>query len=237
MTRLPRPTATDAANARVGARNVQSSMTDSASRVPPVLPTPGLPKAGGALRGLGEKFTTNPSNGTGSLSVPISISPGRPGLELSLGLTYDSGAGNGPFGLGWMLSIPSISRKTDRGVPGYDEDGTSDTYVLSGSEDLVRVPYWVKTGLVFTTQLGTAIDPRNVNRWLAELCERAGVRSIRPHDLRHTCASLLLAQGVPARVVMDILGHSQIAVTMDIYSHVLPVMQDNAAEKIDDVLF
>jgi integrase len=53
---------------------------------------------------------------------------------------------------------------------------------------------------VFTTQLGTAIDPPNVNRWLADLCDRAGVRSIRPYDLRHTCASLLLAQGVPARV-------------------------------------
>jgi integrase len=62
------------------------------------------------------------------------------------------------------------------------------------------------------------------------------VRSIRPHDLRHTCASLLLAQGVPARVVMDILGHSQITVTLDIYSHVLPVMQDDAATRMDGVL-
>lgn len=96
--------------------------------------------------------------------------------------------------------------------------------------------YWADSGLVFTTQLGTAIDPRHVNRWLAELCDRAGVRSIRPHDLRHTCASLLLAQGVPARVVMDILGHSQIAVTMDIYSHVLPAMQDDAAERMDSAL-
>jgi integrase len=96
--------------------------------------------------------------------------------------------------------------------------------------------YWVSTDLVFTTQLGTAIDPRNVNRWLNELCARAGVRRIRPHDLRHTCASLLLAQGVPARVVMDILGHSQIAVTLDIYTHVLPAMQDDAAERLDSAL-
>ena len=62
------------------------------------------------------------------------------------------------------------------------------------------------------------------------------LRRIRPHDLRHTCASLLLAQGVPARVVMDILGHSQIAVTMDIYSHVLPAMQDDAAERMQRAL-
>jgi integrase len=104
------------------------------------------------------------------------------------------------------------------------------------AEERAAARHWTDTGLVFTTQLGTAIDPRNVNRWLAELCERAGVRAIRPHDLRHTCASLLLAQGVPARVVMDILGHSQIAVTMDIYSHVLPAMQDDAAERMDGAL-
>jgi integrase len=104
------------------------------------------------------------------------------------------------------------------------------------AEERAAAHYWVDTGLVFTTKIGTAIDPRNVNRWLAELCSRAGVRSIRPHDLRHTCASLLLAQGVPARVVMEILGHSQIAVTMDIYSHVLPAMQDDAAERMDGAL-
>ncbi|HET6919688.1 MAG TPA: site-specific integrase [Jiangellaceae bacterium] len=104
------------------------------------------------------------------------------------------------------------------------------------AEERAAARYWTDTGLVFTTRLGTAIDPRNVNRWLAELCKRAGVRSIRPHDLRHTCASLLLAQGVPARVVMDILGHSQIAVTMDIYSHVLPTMQDDAAEWMERAL-
>ena len=110
------------------------------------------------------------------------------------------------------------------------------THADRQAEERAAARYWVDTGLVFTTQLGTAIDPRNVNRWLAELCDRAGVRSIRPHDLRHTCASLLLAQGVPARVVMDILGHSQIAVTMDIYSHVLPAMQDDAAERMDSAL-
>lgn len=104
------------------------------------------------------------------------------------------------------------------------------------AEERAAARYWVETALVFTTQLGAAIDPRNVNRWLAELCKRAGVRSIRPHDLRHTCASLLLAQGVRARVVMDILGHSQIAVTLDIYSHVLPALQDDAAERMDGAL-
>jgi integrase len=104
------------------------------------------------------------------------------------------------------------------------------------ADERAAADYWEDHGLVFTTGIGTPIDPRNVNRWLTSLCERAGVRVIRPHDLRHTCASLLLAQGVPARVVMDILGHSQIAVTMDIYSHVLPAMSDDASVKMNGAL-
>jgi integrase len=101
------------------------------------------------------------------------------------------------------------------------------------AERLEAGPYWQDTGLVFTTTLGTPIDPRNVNRWFDQLCERAGVRRLRVHDLRHTCASLLLAQGVPARVVMEVLGHSQISVTMDLYTHVLPGVQQVAAAEME----
>jgi integrase len=68
------------------------------------------------------------------------------------------------------------------------------------------------------------IEPRNLSRLFDELIGAAGVRRIRFHDMRHTCASLLLAQGVPPRVVMDVLGHSQIAITMDLYSHVMPTV-------------
>src|SRR5688572_17312022 len=67
-----------------------------------LLPSSTLPKGGGAIRGIGEMFSTNPATGTGSLSIPIATSPGRAGFELSLQLSYDSGAGNGGvFGLGW----------------------------------------------------------------------------------------------------------------------------------------
>jgi hypothetical protein len=75
--------------------------------------------------------------GTGSLSVPIAASPGRSGFGPQLSLSYDSGAGNGPFGFGWQLSIPSITRKTDKGLPKYDDGAESDVFILSGSEDLV----------------------------------------------------------------------------------------------------
>jgi integrase len=70
---------------------------------------------------------------------------------------------------------------------------------------------------VFTTPVGTPIDPRIDYREFKKLLARAGLPSVRPHDLRHTAASLLLAQGVPARVVMEILGHSAIALTMNTY--------------------
>ena len=66
--------------------------------------------------------------------------------------------------------------------------------------------------------------------------ERAGLPRKRFHDLRHTCASLLLAQGVHARVVMEILGHSQISLTMDTYSHVIPELQKAAAAQMDALL-
>src|SRR5260370_18824010 len=85
----------------------------------PAIPEISLPKGGGAIRGIGEKFSANPVTGTGSLSVPIATSPGRSGFGPQLALSYDSGAGNGSFGIGWSLSLPAITRKTDKGRPHY----------------------------------------------------------------------------------------------------------------------
>ncbi|MBK9306375.1 MAG: VCBS repeat-containing protein [Nitrospira sp.] len=86
---------------------------------------------------MGEKFAANPVTGTGSMSVPIATSPGRSGFGPQLSLSYDSGAGNGPFGFGWSLSLPSITRKTEKGLPQYQDSIESDVFILSGSEDLV----------------------------------------------------------------------------------------------------
>jgi RHS repeat-associated protein len=95
------------------------------------------PKGGGAVRGIGDKFAANPATGTGSLNVPIVTSEGRSGFHPQLSLSYDSSNGNGPFGLGWALATPSITRKTDKGLPQYRDGEESDVYVLSGAEDLV----------------------------------------------------------------------------------------------------
>jgi RHS repeat-associated protein len=105
----------------------------------PLAPTISLPKGGGAIRGIGEKFAANPVTGTGSLTVPIATSPGRSGFGPELSLSYDSGAGNGAFGIGWNLSLPSITRKTDKGLPQYLDHEDSDVFILSGAEDLVPV--------------------------------------------------------------------------------------------------
>lgn len=102
-------------------------------------PSISMPKGGGAIRGIGEKFAANPVTGTGSMTVPIAVSPGRAGFGPQLSLSYDSGAGNGPFGLGWNLSLPSITRKTDKGLPRYFDAEDSDEFILSGAEDLVPV--------------------------------------------------------------------------------------------------
>jgi RHS repeat-associated protein len=96
-----------------------------------------LPNGGGALHGIGETFSPDLHTGTGNFTVPIALPSGRNGFQPQLNLVYSTGNGNGPFGLGWSLSIPGISRKTSRGIPRYADE--SDTFLLSGAEDLVPI--------------------------------------------------------------------------------------------------
>ena len=86
---------------------------------------------------MGEKFGANPVTGTGSATIPIYTSPGRSGFAPSVSLSYDSGRGNSPFGLGWSLELPQITRKTDKGLPQYKDEEESDIFILSGAEDLM----------------------------------------------------------------------------------------------------
>jgi hypothetical protein len=120
-----------------GGSSAQQGSADGHFRPSP--PQLALPNGGGVIRGIGEQFAANPVTGTGALSVPIFPSPGRSGFGPQLSLSYDSGAGNSPFGFGWHLALPSITRKTDKGLPQYRDGEESDVFILSGAEDLVPV--------------------------------------------------------------------------------------------------
>lgn len=95
---------------------------------------------------------------------------------------------------------------------------------------------WQEHGFVFTSTIGTPLASRGVTQHFQALLEGAGLPRQRFHDLRHACATLLLAQGVHPRVVMETLGHSQISMTLDTYSHVIPALQRDAADRMDAVL-
>jgi integrase len=96
---------------------------------------------------------------------------------------------------------------------------------------------WVDHGLVFSTRTGRPLDGINVTRDFKRMVKRAGLPARRFHDLRHATASLLLFQKVQRRVVADLLGHSEIGVTMDLlYSHVAPVLGREAAQQMDALL-
>ncbi|MFG2898134.1 tyrosine-type recombinase/integrase [Streptomyces zaomyceticus] len=96
--------------------------------------------------------------------------------------------------------------------------------------------FWEDTGYVFTTRTGKPIEPRNLYRSFTRVAKNAGLRVIRLHDARHGTATLLTAAGVPPRVVMEILGHSQIAVTMNVYTHVVQDTQREAVSHMDRLL-
>ncbi len=103
-------------------------------------------------------------------------------------------------------------------------------------ERLVAGSRWVDSGLVFTNTIGGPLEPSNVLKGFKRLLASAGLPDQRFHDLRHCAASLMLAQGVPMRVVMDVLGHSQMATTADLYSHVMPAAHREVAGAMDRIL-
>lgn len=124
------------------------------------MPSISLPRGGGAMKSIDEKFSINPVNGTAAYSIPLPFSTGRKGATPELSLSYNSGGGNSPFGLGWNMSYPCIQRRTEKALPQYrdgDPAGDAseeDVFIFSGAEDLVPVfiqnnqGHWVrKTGM------------------------------------------------------------------------------------------
>jgi RHS repeat-associated protein len=109
-----------------------------------------LPKGGGSLKGIGEKFSPDLYTGTGNFTIPIVLPPGRNGFQPQLKFVYSTGNGNGPFGLGWSLNVPGITRKTSKGIPKYRDNSVNpeerDIFILSGAEDLVFLREEKNTG-------------------------------------------------------------------------------------------
>ena len=101
------------------------------------IPSITLPKGGGALKNIDEKFGVNASNGTASFSIPLPFSKTRSDFTPALSLNYNSGSGNSRFGLGWDLGLPAIQRKTDKKLPQYNDAEESDVFMFTGVEDLV----------------------------------------------------------------------------------------------------
>jgi integrase len=108
--------------------------------------------------------------------------------------------------------------------------GQSETKIAAG-------PLWQDHGLIFTSEVGTPMDPDNFSHTFSKLCQKAGLGHWHPHDLRHSGASLMLAQGTPMHVVSEILGHASITITKDVYGHLLEGDKRAATTSMSQALF
>jgi integrase len=140
---------------------------------------------------------------------------------------------------GGLVLVPPKSRAGRRTIPmpGQIVEALRTHRVVQAAERLAASSMWTDSGLVFTGPTGKPVDPRADHREWQRVLRTAGVPAARLHDARHTAATLLLAQGVPARVVMELLGHSQITLTLGTYTHVVPELARDAAARMGDALW
>lgn len=138
---------------------------------------------------------------------------------------------------GWRLVEPKTPKsRRVIGLPAIALAALREHCDLQDAERRHAGERWEERRLVFTTGTGRPLDGPNVTHQFQHLLVRAGLPRLRFHDLRHTCASLLLADGIPPRVIMETLGHSQISLTMNTYAHVMPALQREAAKRMDELL-
>jgi integrase len=109
--------------------------------------------------------------------------------------------------------------------------------VRQAQAQMAAGPRWRDHGLIFSSEIGTPMDPEHFSRSFSRLCQRAGLGHWHPHELRHSGASLMLAQGTPLHVVSEVLGHASIAITKDVYGHLLEGDKRAAAESMSRALF
>lgn len=138
---------------------------------------------------------------------------------------------------GYVESEPKTKSGKRRIIlPGFAVDALKQHRVHQLEQRLKVGEAWQESDYVFTGLEGGPMNPRYLNKLFDQMLERAGLQHMRFHDLRHSAATLLLSMEVNPKIVQEILGHSNISMTMDIYSHVLPSMQREAMGKWDDTL-
>lgn len=139
---------------------------------------------------------------------------------------------------GWAFTEPKSARSRRQIALTDTARSALRQHRIAQAEERLRAgPGWQDQGLVFTTPMGGPLDGVALLRHrFRPLLAKAGIQEIRFHDLRHTAATLLLGQGVHAKIVSEMLGHSNIAITMDLYSHVTETMQKEAARAMDVLL-
>jgi len=150
-----------------------------------------------------------------------------------------------------VISIRRILQRTSEGLKLVDQTKTTKSrrlinispstvevlkkHRIKQKEEMIKYNYR-NADLVFTTRSGKPVEPRTFREYFATIVKKAGLPRIRFHDLRHTHATLLLQQGVHPKIVSERLGHTSISMTLDIYSHVIPSMQKEAAEMFDQII-
>ncbi|MCC5580240.1 site-specific integrase [Microtetraspora sp. AC03309] len=165
-----------------------------------------------------------------------------------LGLRWDDiDFGNGQLAVRQTLqradgSLQLVDPKTDRSrrtvpVPEPTLAALRRHRRTQAAEQLASGERWKDHGLVFASTIGTPIEPGNLSARWRKARTQAGLEWLRLHDLRHACASYLLACGASPRTVMKTLGHSQIALTMNTYAHVLPDVERAAIDAVAKKLF
>lgn len=157
-------------------------------------------------------------------------------VDLDAG-TLDVRAALQRIGKTWQLVEPKSSRsRRTIALPDVAIVALRAHRVAQLEERLAAGEDWKDQGFVFSTGAGKPLEPSNLTRVFRGLLTAADCPLIRFHDLRHSCATFLLAQGVDARTIMEVLGHSQISLTLNTYSHVLPNLKQDAAKRMDDLL-
>jgi len=139
---------------------------------------------------------------------------------------------------GELRFVPPKTDESTRTVPLPDICITAvcEHKIRQAEEQRAAGKNWKDNGLVFPSLLGTPMEPDNLRRSWGRIRERAGLDAVRFHDIRHTCVSLLLDLRVPPHLVRDIVGHSDIEVTMTIYAHTALAEKQRALGKLEDAL-